>query len=109
MIVYDVGIIDYWSGWQMPEQVFNQDDDSGDHTWNRWQELWGTAQNLASDLGWEGDISSGPYVSAVPNKPDEFWECSVLIGWKQFNNGQTFIASERFALPWLADCEQTEG
>jgi hypothetical protein len=49
--------------------------------------------------GWEGDFSQGPYYSGVPAEGGNNY-CSVLIGWKQPNNGTTFVASE-YKLPWL--------
>lgn len=107
MIVYSIGIIDHWNGWQNPKRVFraaSKDTEDG-RTWADWEKLWTEAQWLAGRLGWEGDVRQGPYVAVVPNRPDEFWECSVIIGWKQDNNGSTFIASERFALRWLDDCD----
>ena len=108
MFVYSVGIIDHWSGWQRPEDVFKTgpaDDFEALHDWKDWERLWSEARDLAGRLGWEGDVRQGQFVTVLPNAPDEFSEGAVVIGWKQDNNGATFIASERYHLPWLDDCD----
>jgi len=107
MYLYSVAPIDYWSGWHRPADLFvAPDDDESDveiHRVSEWPPLWAKAQELARKLGWEGDISFGPVVTVLPNQPGHYWRCNVVIGWKQSNNGTTFIASERFPLPWLVD------
>ena len=47
---------------------------------------------------WEGDISEGIYVFAIPNES----MCNIGFIWKQSNNGTTFIISE-VELPWLSE------
>lgn len=49
-------------------------------------------------LGWEGDISAGPYFSALPDP-----ECCgslFMVAFKQSNNGETFVVSP-FPLSYL--------
>lgn len=49
-------------------------------------------------IGWEGDITSGPYIFAMPNLP------GLSLGYmlKQSNNGSCFIAS-LCPLDWLEE------
>jgi hypothetical protein len=53
---------------------------------------------LAQKLNWEGDFqdSKGPRIITLP---DELSPC-FAIAWKQHNNGETFVVSQR-SLPWL--------
>jgi hypothetical protein len=48
-----------------------------------------------------GDVQGSPLVSMIPNAGCAP-ECGVLIGWKQLDNGTTFIASP-YRLPWLEE------
>jgi hypothetical protein len=58
-----------------------------------WAPMWEQAKKLARQIGWEGDIRTGPYVTVIPNIPGNYCPCDVLIAWNQDNNGATFIAS----------------
>lgn len=105
MIVYHVSPIDFWDGWQTPDQVFLQeqlDDEElvniGGISRNEWEPLWRKAQQLAKKVQFEGDVSFGPYLSVLPD-PDSNGS-ALLIAWKQSNNGSTFIASP-YPLTWL--------
>ena len=104
MFLYVVEPIDQWSGWHKPDDLFRPNtgtplDDV--HSAEDWPPLWERAQRLGTAAGWEGDIRTGPLVTVLPNRPGNYYPGSVVIGWKQDNNGTTFIASENFKLPWL--------
>lgn len=47
------------------------------------------ARRLATECGWDGDFSVGPFVFYLPSL------CQVKYGfaWKQDNNGETFVVS----------------
>jgi hypothetical protein len=103
MIVYCLAPIDEWIGWNHKNDVFKEIiteelayEFRDIEEWNR---LWAQASELGRQVGWEGDIREGPYVSMLPN-PGGDPQCSVLIAWKQDNNGTTFVASP-YRLPWL--------
>ena len=109
MFVYTTEIIDWWNGWQTPEQfmdglahISDPYTPSGSRQfWQNWNRLWARACHGASKLGFEGDIIAGPYVTVLP--PEQDGHCGlppIVIGWKQSNNGMTFIASE-IEIPWL--------
>jgi hypothetical protein len=51
-------------------------------------------------LAGKGIWPKAPYVTVLPNPDYEGRRIPVAIGWKQSNNGTTFIASE-FGMPWL--------
>jgi hypothetical protein len=97
LIVYNVGIIDHWTGWQKPADLM-RDDPHGAFSRQEFEQRLARAHDIARTLGWEGDGS--PLITAIPDAPDSY-ESEYLIGWKQSNNGTTFIASP-FELPWLA-------
>ncbi|MQX81527.1 hypothetical protein GHK80_36980 [Sinorhizobium medicae] len=62
------------------------------------------AKAIAREAGLEGDMRSGPFVSALPN--DDLGSFSdFIIAWKQDNNGATFVASPH-ELAWLGRPEQ---
>ncbi len=90
MIVYHIPPIDIWEGWQEPKDAEWLDD-------AEWGPMWAKAQELARKVGWEGDIRTGPYVTVLPFPPGP---PPVVIGWKQSNNGNCFIASP-YEMPWL--------
>jgi hypothetical protein len=100
--------IDLWNGWQKPSDLFRASADDGGaerHDPVEWSAMWTKAKELASRAGWEGDIRSGPFVTVLPEPPGTYGLPPVVIGWKQDNNGTTFIAAS-YELPWLAaDCD----
>jgi hypothetical protein len=99
MIVYFVDI-DQWSGWQRPEAVFcGEGDNYDDHRRDAWAPLWAEALRLAGYTDADGPIVQGPLVTVLPNLPGDFSPGAVLIGWK--TRRMTFVASERFDIPWL--------
>lgn len=103
MFVYIINPIDFFEGWQKPHDAFAVRDcwevgvkfDADD-----WALAWSEARSAARDLGWEGDISDGPYVTAVPQSSDRLGRFCFIIGWKQKNARTTFVASP-YPLPWL--------
>lgn len=104
MFVYSIPPIDSWAGW-MSEQEYiaslKAHTYEHDAHWTRWQESF---KNLAFKIAkekasWEGDFAQGPYWSGIPAEGGNS-HCSVLLGWKQRNNGTTYIASE-YRLSWL--------
>lgn len=104
MIVYSLMPIDWWNGWREPSDLFRVNVHQNPERWHdpaEWDELWAKARELARRAGWEGDIREGPYVTVVPQDPGMSALPPVIIGWKQDNNGTTFVASP-FPLPWLA-------
>ena len=100
--VYAIAPIDFWNHWtSMLVFLASPYRDNGPcsdpcEVLNRFQR----ATQLALRLGWEGDFSNGPFISAIPAVHGEGYS-EFLIAWKQNNNGTTFIASP-FPLPWLA-------
>lgn len=100
MVVYSVGPIDYWLGWQSEADYLNSIANWGDcfdHA-DEYVDLKAEAFRLARLVWWEGDIREGPFVSALPF-PD-YNISKLVIAWKQDNNGTTFIASP-VRMPWL--------
>ena len=105
MYVYCLNPIDYWNGWHLASDIVCMDMNVD------WvcegtridPEIFFTKLRVAKvgarKLGWEGDISCGPYISALP-VDDPGSPCPIMIAWKQSNNGTTFVASP-YELPWL--------
>lgn len=101
MYVYAINPIDCWSGW-FPLDEFIKRSDKYDYFLMEdvYADL-STAMKIAREQhGWEGDVRAGPYIAALPTQESGCPE--ILIAWKQDNNGQTFVASQR-KLPWLDD------
>jgi hypothetical protein len=99
MIVYHIPPIDDWRGWQRPSDLFRVSVSEWSEWFDPplWRPSWVKAQELAKKAGWDGDIRDGPYVTVLPLPPGP---SPVVIGWKQDNNGNCFIASP-YKLPWL--------
>lgn len=107
MIVYKIEPIDHWIGWHKPSDIFRALLAEWDCEWLRpadWERSWNKAQKLALRLGWDEDIRTGPFVTVIPDQEGSM--PPFLIGWKQDNNGTTFVASP-LRLPWL-EVNQTE-
>ncbi|PSS59873.1 hypothetical protein C6558_36235 [Ensifer sp. NM-2] len=100
IFVYKLGPIDFWNGWlsaaDFVAETENVDANYNEETFLPFVEK---AQDLARGIGWEGDMRSGPFVSALPN-PDSGNLSDFILAWKQDNNGTTFVASP-YELPWL--------
>jgi hypothetical protein len=104
--LYCIAPIDWWDGW-IPEFNYLRGlftDEYADNNRDRvaaYVSLRAKAERMALEAEWEGDMSFGVFVSALP--PDDCGgECPVLIAWKQSNNGTTFVYSPR-PLPWLQE------
>jgi hypothetical protein len=104
LIVYAVAPIDDWTGWQHPIGLFpmNPDWNGVGYNYHRdWERIWPRARRLAFRLGWDGTDSHGwPLVTFLPCPPNVVKRSPVVTGWKS-RSGGTFVASERFPLPWL--------
>lgn len=96
MYVYECSPIDFWHGWHPLRTLMVRGGDEYDWAMEglpspgEVDATWKLAQTMARILGWEGDVRSGPYWIPLP------WDTGVwdfAIGWKQDNNGTTFIAS----------------
>lgn len=106
LYVYAIAPIDFWDGWMTRDQFissYNSEHMEGgadDHC----DDLIAHAEKVAQIAGWEGDYRQGPFFSGIPS---ESGNCSseTMIGWKQDNNGMTFIASP-YRLPWLDKDEE---
>jgi hypothetical protein len=96
-IVYATGPIDYWDGWidlskQKAGNFVGEYTGEGEFQ-NEVDEFLANAKKVASEvLGWEGDMIQGPYLSALPDPSGV--RSLPMIGWKQRNNGSTFIATQ---------------
>lgn len=100
--LYRLPPIDHWLGWQTLAEVIASNADelsySGFGDVERIRSLLEDAQAVALEHGWEGDERQGPFVTIIPTSPDDgIW---FAVAWKQKNNGETFIASDR-ELPWM--------
>ena len=100
MFAYALPPIDHWTGWKTEGEFLN--DLNGDYLPLGESEYLATKERaliLARDAGWEGDMREGPFIAGLPthNTGDDR---EVLIGWKQDNNGTTFIVSP-YRLSWL--------
>lgn len=102
IIVYGIAPIDWWNGWTREAEFLRQlsPHDENRYIIEEYVAFTTAAFSMARQIHWEGDISNGPYVSALPNPEGSTSEW--LVAWKQSNNGTTFIAS-RYRLPWLHD------
>ncbi|WP_341020752.1 hypothetical protein [Brevundimonas diminuta] len=102
--VYAAAPIDFWQGWQHtstavtlardenglpPDLKINRDD---------FAPFFQTVKELAHELGWEGDMSQGPFVSMLPDIKSGGGY--LVAAFKQSNNGVTFIGSQ-VELPYL--------
>lgn len=92
---YAIGPIDFWTAWVKPDSLFGPHDGAPDR--EEFEDWLVRAEGLARDLGWEGDRTVGPLVAGLPGETPGG---DFMVGWKQSNNGATFIASP-YQLPWL--------
>lgn len=95
VIVYAVGPIDHWQGW-IDLRKFNAADFAGEYGdparfAKQVEDFIKAAKAVAYNVGWEGDIRQGPFLSALPIEGGS--DSGMMVGWKQDNNGTTFIAS----------------
>jgi hypothetical protein len=102
MYAYSLPPIDAWPGW-LTVNEFKQNlvlaYGGATDSIPRFERFLNDALELGKDVGWEGDFRDEPMVAGLPpayGNPDG----SFMVGWKQDNNGETFIVSP-FPLPWL--------
>ena len=98
--VYATDPIDFWNGWHKPDDILGtcgkELTDTGEGSYIDIQEYNKRLEELkekALDLGWEGDICQGPFVSVFPQTPGDYCHPKIMIGFKQRSNGTTFIYS----------------
>lgn len=106
---YHTPPIDFWYGALNHEQLF---DVIAHHSPSmRWlvdmldeiEAVASAAQSGFKQVGWEGDISEGPFFFFVPSELE--MKCGYVL--KQSNNGSTFVASPH-PMPWLAEHSMTD-
>jgi hypothetical protein len=96
LVVYELAPIDHWSGWidlnTHDASKFASPYDDAAAFGQMVDAMLDEAKFLAeTKLGWEGDVHQGPFLSSLPY--DQGGHCEPMIGWKQSNNGTTYIAS----------------
>jgi hypothetical protein len=101
MYVYSLPPLDDWQGWMKAKGAktnpYTGTDDLPEANIEH-ETFLRNALAAARQAGWEGDFREGPFISVLPD-PNNM--CSaVYVGWKQDNNGTTFIVSP-FPLPHL--------
>ena len=94
--LYEITPMDYWGGFIPFEQYAQSCENECDANWARG--FLEAAKTAAKKHGWEGDFIAGPFVFGLPSEINS----RIGVAWKQYNNGQTFIASMH-KLPWLND------
>ena len=122
LVVMSCGIVDWWQGMVPlrridPEILSNHDyfeeydEATGPiHVRTFRTEVYETllvARWLASHMLFEGDTSDGPYLSSTPSLDGIEVLSSNVIGWKQSNNGSSFIAMDT-PMPHLVDPQSGE-
>jgi len=92
--LWTTGPIDYWSGMvdlrKFQVRDFAMEFEDADEFEAEVNAFFEKAKKLAFKAGWEGDMSQGPFLGAIPNADGV---PQLIIGWKQSNNGSCFIAS----------------
>lgn len=103
MFVYDIAPIDHWDGWtHVDDFKFKNDENECDgYTFKQFNRDLSLGKDAARSIGWEGDMIVGPMLSGIPQMDGNHWP-HIMIGWKQKNNGTTFILSP-IHLPWLVE------
>lgn len=99
--VYELPPIDWWIGWTLAKTI-KADRDALETGANGEivKALRTALKEILERTSWEGDFGEGPRVIGLPHENEP--EFSLLVvGFKQQNNGTTFIWSP-VQLPWLA-------
>ncbi len=76
--------IDWWEGWRHWDTLSFDIHHDG-------EEALKDIKAAFIDLGWEGDVRDGPYVTVIPT--DDSYDPQYIVAFKQDNNGETFVAS----------------
>jgi hypothetical protein len=97
MFVYAMGPIENWEGWR-PAEGASTFGEASIAERAEFREFFSRAREIARELGWEGDISEGPFVSALPDPAQH--GSAIMVAWRQSKNGTTFVASP-FRIPYL--------
>lgn len=101
MFLYETGPIDFWGGWTpIDEHLGTLDWYERDQRAHLFHFMFEALSFARDHSNWEGDIRQ-MHVSGLP-PPHGDPTCALMIGWKQSNNGTSFIASE-MELGWLAE------
>lgn len=99
---YLIPPIDIWRGAMdrdgLIKALLGQSNDESDRLWagNEADWLESVSRRCFRELGWEGDVSDGPWFFAIPSDGKMEIGCAI----KQGNNGDTFVSSPR-PLSWL--------
>lgn len=109
MFAYVREPIDHWLGWMTEDQYCLQvradsrDSKIAEKSIRKYKAFRGRAYALGMKADWDGDINEGPFIAGLPtNRTAD--DGHIMIGWKQSNNGTTYIVSP-LKLPWLEDRE----
>ena len=100
--VYVVEPVDHWEGWQRPDaECFAH--------WHEYYPGW-WEEKLAQlarivPLPPASEISEGPEIAVLPCRGPG--SGAIVIGWKEHDNGTTFIASP-YRLHWLEESRWNE-
>lgn len=96
--VYAGGPIDFWNGWQKTNEVVTYErtelrvPPGLKIDRDEYLPFLFAVKELAHDLGWEGDMREGPFVSVLPDP--QTGGALLLTAFKQDNNGITFVGSQ---------------
>lgn len=99
---YELTPIDYFAGCQTLAAYINSLESPEDSNRVLTELALGMAEMRVNGSYWEGDISQGVFVFALP-VINEF-DMQIGFIWKQRNNGTTFVLSP-CELTWLSECE----
>jgi hypothetical protein len=91
MYIYAMSPIDAWTYWHKIEPGADAEVDK----------FLEEARRLAAEhAGYDGKDRDGPFVAALPPRDGYDGWSDFMVGWKQDNNGSTYIASPH-PLEWL--------
>ena len=92
--------IDFWPGWSRPILRADHEPERPDDVFvilrPAYATAWELAQEGARHLGWPGDVREGEGVfvsGAFLPEPLSWGSTGFMLGWKEDNNGTTYIAS----------------
>ena len=98
--VYCTGPLDFWNGWHDAADIVRERGDGlteyGEGKFvdkEEFDRCYAELIKKATDMGWEGDIIEGPFVSVFPQEEFNAYHPRIMIAFKQRNNGTCFIYS----------------